>query len=135
MPQIIKHTIVLALLLTGLLGCTPGLYTRMDSTAPTFGPLYMGMTRQDAERHLGTPIVKIPVDETHYKNIYEYEEERSVLYTASTDVADILTLGLTNMMISPIDRFNGKRHFIAVVFEIRDPYEENDRISRIMDKI
>ena len=135
MSNISKQTIILILLLTGISGCTPGLYTRMDSTAPTFGPLYMGMTRQDAERHLGTPIAKIPIDKTHYKNVYEYEEERSVLYTASTDVADIMSLGLTNLMISPIDRFNGKRHLIAVVFEIRDPYAENDRISRIMDKI
>ncbi|MBN1849902.1 MAG: hypothetical protein JW932_15115 [Deltaproteobacteria bacterium] len=135
MSNIQKQIIVLILLLYGLVGCTPGLYTRMDSTAPTFGPLYMGMTRQDAERHVGIPIFKIPVDKTHYKNIYEYEEERGALYTASTDIADILSLGLTSLMISPIDRFNGKRHLIAVVFEIRDSYAENDRITRILDKI
>ena len=135
MSKMIKQAVILLLLSIMIMGCTSNLYTRMGSTAPTFGPLYMGMTRIEAERYLGTPILKIPIDKTHYRIIYEYEAERSALFTASTDMADILTLGLTNMMISPIDRFNGTRHLIGVLFEMRDAYEENDQIRGISEKL
>ncbi len=87
------------------------------------------------DKYLGKPILKILIDKDHYKNIYEYEEERRALFTASTDIADVLSLGLTNLLISPVDRFNGTKHLIAIVFEVRDSHEENDRIARIIDKV
>lgn len=138
---------VLILLAALLIGCYPvgshvltptmttGVYTKLGSSAPSFGPIYVGTTRAYAERYLGTPTVMMWLDENHYINVYEYERERSVRDTIMTDFLDVVTFGLGEYMISPSDRVNGTRHLMAVTFLRVNKHGEDDRVVSITDRL
>jgi hypothetical protein len=126
---------ILSLLLIALLlGCSPGLYRRMDSSTPRFGPIYIGMTRAEAECHLGCPLTTMRIGHEQYQGIYEYELERKVTDTVVTDIMDFATSGLGILIVSPLDRFQGTRHLITVVYEMEDDNAKNDRVAAIYDQ-
>ena len=127
---------MISILIIGLMitGCTPGIYQRIDSTAPQHGLIFPGITRQDAERYLGPPLLSVRVDKTHYQNIYAYELERNNTDILVTDAMDFATCGLGNEIISPIDRFSGTRHLIAITYYGADQDTSNDQITSITDK-
>lgn len=143
----IKRIIVLLFLSMAFSGCdpllyyaltpsiSPGLHTRMNSTAPSFGPIFLGITREDAERHLGNPLLTMTLDDKHYINTYEYELERSVKETLATDLLDVATFGLGIYIVSPIDRFDGTKHLISITYMIEDQHERNDRIMAVTDRL
>jgi hypothetical protein len=126
---------LLILILCLIIGCSTGLFTRMDSSAPSFGPILIGMTRAEAEMHLGDPIIITPTDEGHYKGLYEYEMDRSITDTIMTDLLDIVTLGMGDLIVSPVDRFKGCEHLIAIQYEMNDQYSRNDRVIKITDRV
>jgi len=123
------------ILVTTLLGCTPGVFTQLGSTAPSFGPIVPGITREDAERHLGVPILSMEIDAFHYRNIYAYEVERSEKYALFTDAMDMVTFDLGTLIFSPIDRFKGTRHLLAITYQIQDDHAENDRVIAVMERL
>ncbi len=112
-----------------------GLYTKIDSTAPGFGPVHVGLTRAYAERYLGQSLFVMDLDENHYVNVYRYERERDVKDTIVTDLLDVVTFGLGVYMVSPIDRFNGTFHLMAVTYRIEDKNGTGDRIVGITDRL
>ena len=107
----------------------------MDSSAPSFGPILVGMTRAEAEMHLGDPIMITPTDEGHYRGLYKYERDRPVTDTIMTDVLDFITFGMGNLVVSPVDRFKGCKHLIAINYEMNDQYSRNDRVIKIIDRV
>lgn len=127
--------ILVVILVTTFLGCTPGLFTRLDSSAPSFGPIFSGITRQEAERHLGDPILTMEIDKAHYRNIYAYEVERSARYGLFTDAVDLVTADLGSLIFSPIDRFRGTKHLLAVIYQRQDDYAENDRVIAVLERL
>jgi hypothetical protein len=112
-------------------GCSTGLYTRMNSTTPSFGPVLPGMTRAEAENYLGTPVLKTRMSEDRYWAVYEYELEMSVKETWIMDLLDFTTAGMGTLIVNPVDRFKGSEHFIEVVYRMEDSFEMNDRIVEI----
>lgn len=116
-------------------GCSSGVFTRMDSSAPSFGPLIEGMTRSEAELHLGDPVMITVIEEGRYQGLYRYEKERAVTDTVMTDMLDILTLGMGNLIIKPTDRFKGCEHLIAILYQMEDQHSRNDRIVKITDRV
>lgn len=135
-------------LLWGLLfGCSPlvghgvtpttssGLFTRLGSTAPPFGPIVIGMTRQEAERSLGVPFMTSVLDAEHYFVLYTYERERGVWETVATDALDVVTFGLGAYIISPADRFNGRKHFMGITYAVEDKHGTRDRVIAVQDKV
>jgi len=133
MSKIMK-IMFLFLLIINLLGCSPGLFTRMGSTAPSFGPLLIGMNRAEAERYLGCPITIMQVDYDSYRGIYEYEIERSNRSVFAMDIWDFMTSGLATLIVSPADRFKGTRHLMTIVYKRTDIYEKNDQVIAITNK-
>ena len=133
----INRIISLIFLSSALFGCTPGLFTRMDSTAPSLGPIFIGTSREDAERHVGPPILTMPLDSGPYVNVYEYGIERSIADTISTDIMDYWTAGLGTLIISPMDRFERTRHLIAITYkrENRNKEQMNDRVIAITNRL
>lgn len=115
--------------------CSTGVYVKMHSTAPEWGPVFIGMKRSEAERHLGTPMFISPLGENQYRGIYEYPSEPSAKETLSFDVMDFTTLGLGTLLISPVDRFKKSRHLIAVVYQMEDKIVNNDRVIDIKEKV
>lgn len=139
--------ITLILLSCMLFGCLPlaahvatptmssGLYTKMDSSAPRFGPVYVGLTREYAERYLGQPVFSMDLDENHYVNVYQYELERSSRDVIVTDLLDVVTFGLGVYIVSPTDRFNGTFHLMAVTYRVEDKHGTEDRIVGITERL
>jgi hypothetical protein len=115
--------------------CSTGVYVKMHSTAPEWGPVFLGMKRSEAERHLGTPMFISRLSENQYSGIYEYHSVMSPKETLSFDVMDFATMGLGNLIISPVDRFKRSNHLIAVVYQMDDKYINNDRVIDIKEKV
>jgi hypothetical protein len=118
-----------------MLACSPGVYVRMDSTAPERGPVFIGMKRHDAELHLGTPLYIARLNDDQYRGIYEYETVPGAMDTLTYDIIDFTTLGLNNLIVSPLDRIKGSRHLVAVVYQMEDEYLVNDRVIEIKERI
>lgn len=115
-------------------GCSSGLYVKLQSTAPDTGPVLMGMKRIEAERYLGVPMFTEFAGEGKYRCIYEYETVPSGLDTLSTDILDVVTLGLGNLIVGPVDRFKKGRHLISIVYEMKDDSYLNDMVTDINGK-
>ena len=118
-----------------MLACSPGVYVNIDSTAPERGPVFIGMKRDDAEMHLGTPIFIARLNGGQYRGIYEYEATPCAMDTLSYDIMDFTTMGLGNLIVSPLDRSKGSRHLVAVVYQMKDENVNNDRVVEIDEKI
>lgn len=115
--------------------CSSGVYVQMDSTAPEHGPVFIGMKRYEAERHLGTPLFVTRINEDQYKGIYAYEEGLTAADKTCIDLMDFTTMGLGNLLVPPIDRLKGMRHLMAVVYQMDDKEVCNDRIIGIKERI
>lgn len=115
--------------------CTSGVYVQMDSTAPEQGPVFIGMKRYEAERHLGPPIFIARLNKDQYKGIYEYEEGLTAVDKACIDLMDFTTMGLGTFLVPPIDRLKGMRHLMAVVYQMDDKDVYNDRIIAIKERV
>lgn len=118
-----------------MLACSPGVYVKMDSTAPDRGPVFIGMKRHEAELHLGTPLYIARLNKNQYRGIYEYETVPNAMDTLSYDILDFTTLGLGNLLVSPLDRSKGSRHLLAVVYQMDDIDIKNDRVVDIKERI
>lgn len=118
-----------------MLACSPGAYVKIDSSAPERGPVFIGMKRHDAELHLGIPIFIARLNEDQYRGIYEYEATPNALDTFCYDIMDFTTLGLGELLVSPLDRSKGSRHLVAVVYQMEDEYVSNDRVVDIKEQI
>ncbi len=115
--------------------CSPGVYVKLDSSAPERSPVFIGMKRHEAELHLGTPLYINRLNDEQYRGIYEYETIQSGLSELSYDIMDFTTLGLGDLIVSPLDRSKGSRHLVAVVYQMEDEYIKNDRVVDIKDRI
>ena len=131
----IKKTSIMFLLPIFILGCSSGVYNKMDSSAPSFGPILVGMTRAEAEMHLGVPLLVTAENDGRYSTIYEYEIEKGAMDTIATDILDFLTAGIGVLIVSPVDRFNGSKHLLAIVYEMEDQYAKNDRVVAITERV
>ena len=118
-----------------MLACSPGVYVKMDSTAPDRGPVFIGMKRHEAELHLGTPLFIARLNNDQYRGIYEYETMPSAMDTLSYDILDFTTLGLGTLLVSPLDRSKGSRHLLAVLYQMDDKFRDNDRVVDIKERI
>ena len=118
-----------------MLACSPGVYVKIDSSAPERNPVFIGMKRHDAELHLGTPIFITRLNDDQYRGIYEYEAVPCAMDTLAYDIMDFTTLGLGTLLVSPLDRSKGSRHLVAVVYQMEDEYISNDRVVDIKERI
>ncbi|GEM_PF-3048380 len=115
--------------------CSTGVFVKMHSTAPEWGPVFLGMKRGDAERHLGTPMYISRLSENEYKGLYEYPSEPDARETLSYDIMDFTTFGLGSLIISPVDRAKKSRHLIAVVYRMDDKNINDDRVIDIKENV
>ncbi|MBN2420159.1 MAG: hypothetical protein JXL81_12295 [Deltaproteobacteria bacterium] len=115
--------------------CSPGVYVKMQSSAPERSPVFIGMKRHDAEMHLGQPIFIARLKEDQYRGIYEYEVEPRAIDILSCDIMDFTTMGFGNLIISPLDRAKSSRHLVAVVYQMDDESVNNDRVVDIKERV
>ena len=115
--------------------CSPGVYTKLDSSAPERTPVFIGMKRHDAEMHLGVPLFIERLSDRTYRGIYEYEATPNPRDALCYDMLDFTTLGLGDLIVNPLDRSQKSKHLVAVVYRMEDEYISNDRVAEIKERI
>jgi hypothetical protein len=90
------------------------------------------MSLKEVEKYLGKPMTTVPIDEFTYANLYGYEQELGVTETRSLDFLNLITFGLGNYIVTPMDRYSGTRHLVAITFIVAEGYNrEKDRVAKI----
>ena len=107
-------------------GCSVGM-ALSGKKEPNLGAFHVGSTRGEAELQLGSPISSVTTPEGNRTDIYEYElgNEPSAGRAIGHGVMDVLTLGLWEVVGTPIEGFTGSKHRITIV------YGPDDRIISI----
>jgi len=107
-------------------GCSVGM-ALSGKEEPNLGAFHVGSTRGEAQLQLGSPISSVTTPEGNRTDIYEYElgNEPSAGRAIGHGVMDVLTLGLWEVVGTPIEGFTGSKHRITIV------YGPDDRITSI----
>lgn len=116
---------ILVLLSVGLcLGPLSGCSVYMaavGSQDPDVGKIHAGSSRGEVELQLGSPI-KTTTCDTGRMDIYEYEigNEPSAGRAAAHGVMDFLTLGIWELIGTPIEASQGETHTLTIWYDERD---------------
>ncbi|GFH63200.1 MAG: hypothetical protein ZNDK_0971 [Candidatus Desulfovibrio kirbyi] len=108
-----------------LAGCSVGM-AMSGKKDPQLGAIRVGATRGEIELHLGAP-VEIREENGHRFDVYAYEigNEPSAGRAIGHGVMDALTLGLWEVVGTPVEGFQGDKKYLSVV------YDDNDVATRI----
>jgi hypothetical protein len=106
-----------------LAGCSVGM-ALSGSQNPDLGAVRTGATRGEIELHLGTPTRSTLLEGGHRADVYEYEvgNEPSAGRAAGHAVMDVLTLGIWEIVGTPIEGVQGEKYTATIV------YDENDKV-------
>ena len=105
-----------------LSGCSVGMAVSGDHN-PELGAVRSGVPRGEIEMHLGSPVKISSLNDGLVYATYEYEvgNEPSAGRAIGHGVMDVLTLGLWEIVGTPIEGFQGETHEVTVT------YDEDDR--------
>jgi hypothetical protein len=97
------------------------------SQNPDLGAVKVGASRGEVELQLGSPVRSASLDDGARADIYEYEigNEPSAGRAVGHGVMDVLTLGLWEIVGTPIEGFQGEKHQATIT------YDQNDRVVNI----
>ncbi|MBI4685561.1 MAG: hypothetical protein HY755_10215 [Nitrospirae bacterium] len=109
-----------------LSGCSVGM-AMSGKQDPNFGAFRVGSTRGEVELQLGSSITSTTTPDGKRIDIYEYElgNAPSAGRAIGHGVMDILTLGLWEVVGTPIEGFQGEKRRLFIV------YDKNDRVEAI----
>jgi hypothetical protein len=98
-------------------GCSVGM-AMSGQKDPNLGLVRVGATRGEVEMTLGGPIKTVSLDDGKRMDEYEYEvgDEPSAGRAVGHAVLDILTLGIWEVVGTPIEGFQGKKHRMTVIY-------------------
>ena len=108
---------------SALSGCSVGM-ALSGSQNPDLGAVRTGASRGEIELHLGSPIKSALLEDGRRADIYEYEigNEPSAGRAAGHAVMDVLTLGVWEIVGTPIEGVQGEKYHATVV------YDDDDRV-------
>jgi uncharacterized protein YceK len=114
----ILTTISIIILLSG---CSVGMAMSGKAT-PDMGVVKQDTTRGEVELQLGSPVSVATLDNGHVLNIYEYEvgNDPSAGRAIGHGVMDVLTLGLWEVVGTPIEGFQGDKRQVQVEYDAND---------------
>ncbi len=106
-------------------GCSVGM-AMSGKKQPELGAIRVGATRGEIELQLGSP-VEITEADGKRVDIYEYEigNEPSAGRAIGHGVMDVLTLGIWEVVGSPIEGFQGEKKRLMIT------YDESDVVTRV----
>lgn len=123
--------IAVAIIASGLTVCAAGVLSGCSvgmalsgSPNPNLGAVRTGATRGEIELHLGSPIRSTLLDNGHRADVYEYEvgNEPSAGRAAGHAVMDVLTLGVWEIIGTPVEGVQGEKYNATIM------YDENDKV-------
>ena len=130
--KIIKLLIGWCTVCSLLYGCSVGM-ALSGKEEPDLGAIHVGSTRGEIELHLGSPVETIASSDGKRVDIYEYEigNEPSAGRAAIHGAMDILTIGLWEIVGTPVEGFQGEKHRIAITYDSDDKCCEISRASNL----
>ncbi|MCO6442420.1 MAG: membrane lipoprotein lipid attachment site-containing protein [Nitrococcus mobilis] len=128
-----KKTISAATIIGTLLllsGCSVGMAMSGKST-PDLGVVKQNASRGEVELQLGPPVRVSTMDNGHVLNVYEYQvgNDPSAGRAAGHAVMDVLTLGIWEVIGTPIEGFQGDKRRVQI------EYDENDRVVNVKGNV
>lgn len=113
-----------------LAGCSVGM-AMSGKKEPNLGAFRVGSTRGEVELQLGGPISTTTTDEGRRVDLYEYEigNEPAPGRATAHAVLDVLTLGLWEVVGTPIEAFTGSKHRLTIT------YGPDDRVLAINQSV
>jgi hypothetical protein len=115
-----------ALILVGLLSvCSVGM-ALSGSENPDLGAIRLGSSRGEVEMHLGSPKRSLALEDGRRADIYEYEigNEPSAGRAIGHGAMDVLTLGLWEVVGTPIEGVQGERYDATITYDRADKVVE-----------
>lgn len=109
-----------------LTGCSVGMALSGDEN-PELSVIKVGATRGEVELQLGEPIETQTVEGGGRIDTYEYEigNEPSAGRAVAHGVADVLTLGIWELVGTPIEAVQGTTYHAKIT------YDEDDKVTHI----
>ena len=106
-----------ACILLAVAGCSVGM-AMSGKEDPNLGAIRVGATRGEVELHLGSPVKVATIEDGKRVDVYEYElgNAPSAGRAIGHGVMDVLTLGLWEVIGTPIEGFTGTKHQIAITY-------------------
>lgn len=94
---------------------------------PDLGAVRVGTTRGEVELHMGYPSRTTTLEGGGRLDVYEYEigDEPSTGRAIGHGIMDILTLGIWEIVGTPIEGFRGDKHYLTVT------YDSDDRVTAL----
>lgn len=107
-------------------GCSVGM-ALSGKKEPNLGMIRVGASRGEVEMVLGDAIKTISLADGKRIDSYEYElgNEPSAGRAVGHGAIDCLTLGLWEIVGTPIEAIQGKKHLVNIT------YDENDKVCKI----
>jgi len=121
-----QNFFVSAIMLGLLCGCSVGM-AMSGKTTPDLGVIKKNATRGEVELQLGAPVKVTTLDNGHVVNLYEYEvgNDPSAGRAVGHAVLDVLTLGIWEVVGTPVEGFQGDKRQVQI------EYDENDHIVNV----
>jgi outer membrane protein assembly factor BamE (lipoprotein component of BamABCDE complex) len=89
---------------------------------PDLGAIRVGSTRGEVELQLGAPVKSTTIGDNRRIDVYEYEvgNDPSAGRAIGHGVMDVLTLGLWEVVGTPVEGFVGDKHTMTVTYDKSD---------------
>lgn len=113
--------IKLIILFFTLSGCSVGMAMSGKET-PNLGMVQVGASRGEIELTLGPPGKTVTLKNGNRMDVYEYEvgNDPSVGRAAGHAVMDLLTLGLWEIIGTPIEAVQGDKRILNIIYDKED---------------
>lgn len=113
-----KNLLILIILFCSLSGCSAGM-ALSGKKEPDLVYVQKGASRQEIEHQLGRPIESKALPNGQTENVYEYEfgNKPSAGKAAGYAILDVLTLGIYEIVNTPIEAAGGKGYRIKIKYD------------------
>lgn len=107
-------------------GCSVGM-AMSGKKDPNLGMVRVGSTRGEVELTLGSPVKSVTLDRGNRMDVYQYEigNEPSSGRAIGHGLMDVLTLGLWEVIGTPIEAVQGEKYELTIT------YGKDDRVQKI----